>query len=194
MKTLYFASANRGKTREVQNLFSGLAEVRDLNDLGIPVTWEETGATFCENALIKARALRARVSGGAVFADDSGLCVDALDGAPGVMSARWAGSNADDEANNRKLLDALKHTPQGKRTAAFVCCLAYIDDEGRDFVFEARLEGQILFEARGNLGFGYDPLFVPKGLSESLGELDLDQKNRISHRFQAVKKLKEHLL
>lgn len=192
MKTLYFASENRGKTLEMQNLFTGIAQVRDLNELSIPVTWEETGATFRDNALIKVRAVSAILKGD-VFADDSGLCVDALNGEPGVCSARWAGPNCDDEANNRKLLKALSSVPESSRRASFVCSIVYKNEKNEEFFFDGQMMGHIAKEVRGSGGFGYDSLFIPDGYDRTLAELPLDEKNKISHRFQAVRKLRDFL-
>lgn len=192
MKTLYFASENHGKTREMQSLLSGIVQVRDLKDMGVPVTWEETGSTFLDNALIKVRAASAILKA-PVFADDSGLCVDALNGEPGVYSARWAGPHANDEANNRKLLEKLSQMPNASRKARFVCCLVYRNEKNEEFLFEGELLGHIADKARGSDGFGYDPLFIPEGFNRTLSELALDEKNKISHRFQAVLKLREFL-
>lgn len=192
MKTLYFASENRGKTLEMQSLFADIAQVRDLRDMAIKVTWEETGSTFLENAQIKARAV-SEVLKGEVFADDSGLCVDALQGSPGVYSARWAGVNASDEENNEKLLKELHSIPDHQRTARFVCCVVYRNEKNQEFFFEGHVNGHILCTPRGSAGFGYDPLFVPVGYDKTLAELPLDIKNRISHRSQAVIKLRSFL-
>lgn len=192
MKTLYFASENRGKTAEMQNLLAGLAYVQDLNDLKIPVSWEETGASFRENALIKARAVSAILKAD-VLADDSGLCVPALGGAPGIYSARWAGPGADDRANNQKLLQELLPFSKEQREASFVCCLVYRNEKNEEFFFEAEMKGHILTEGRGDRGFGYDPLFVPENFDRTLAELSLEEKNKISHRSKAVMKFREFL-
>ncbi len=192
MKTLYFASENRGKTQEVQSLFKGFALVRDLKDVGIPVTWEETGLTFLENAQIKARAVSERIEGD-VFADDSGLCVQALNGAPGVYSARWAGLGCDDKANNEKLLRELSKIPNASRQAKFVCSIVYINHKKEEFFFEAQMSGRILKDMRGTQGFGYDPLFVPDAFDKSLAEMSLEEKNKISHRFKALSEFRNFL-
>jgi XTP/dITP diphosphohydrolase len=194
MKTIYFASANRGKTLEMQKLFSGLLKLEDLNDLGISATWEETGATFVENALIKARALKALIKKGSVIAEDSGLCVSALNGEPGVYSARWAGHAGDDDANNSKLLDKMKTVPEEKRHAHFVCSLVFINEKNKEFVFEGQLGGRILREPKGKGGFGYDSVFVPEGYDKTLAELSIEEKNKISHRARAVFELRKSLL
>jgi len=189
MKTLYFASENRGKTIEMQSLLSGIVHVRDLKDSSLPVTWEETGARFRDNALIKARAAAAVLKAD-VFADDSGLCVNVLDGVPGIYSARWAGN---DEANNRKLLAELSKVPEHERGAKFVCSLVYINEKNEEFFFDGQLTGHIAEKPRGSGGFGYDCLFIPDGFDKTLAELSLEEKNRISHRFRAVRKLRDFL-
>lgn len=189
MKTLFFASENRGKTLEMHKLLAGLAQVKNITDLKIPVTWEETGATFLANAQIKAHSLWQLIKE-PVFADDSGLCVEALNGEPGVYSARWAGDSATDAMNRSKLLSALKDYPDEKlRRAYFICCIVYINEKNEEFVFEGRLNGKITHSERGSRGFGYDSVFVPEGYDKTLAELSLEEKNKLSHRAIAVQKL-----
>ncbi|TJY41476.1 XTP/dITP diphosphatase [Cohnella pontilimi] len=198
--TLVVATRNRGKTKEFREAFALLGvTVRDLNDTdGVPPI-EETGSTFAENAMIKAKeaaeALRLPV-----LADDSGLCVDALGGEPGVYSARYAGEGATDADNNAKLLrELLKRRDEGTlkdvgggylSSARFVSSLVlYRPDDGRHMEAEGTVEGFILPEARGNGGFGYDPLFWLPEFGKSMAELTVEEKNAISHRGRALQKL-----
>jgi len=201
--TLLIATRNRGKTKEFREAFLALGiSVKDLNDIeGIPEI-EETGTTFEENAAIKAQSVAALV-GMPVLADDSGLCVDALGGAPGVYSARYAGEPSDDSANNEKLLrelsrlgtagEALPDAGDGYETlskARFVCSLVLYDptDESK-VAAEGFVEGLILNRPRGEGGFGYDPLFWVPSLRRGMAELTPEEKNAISHRGQALKQL-----
>ena len=167
-------------------------EVLSLQDFaGLPEV-EEDGRTFLENALKKAREVSLRTSE-TVLADDSGLEVDALGGAPGIRSARYAGPGATDEANNAKLLKALEGVPADKRGAAFRCALVLFRPDGRSEAFEGTWRGEILFEPRGTMGFGYDPLFLDPGRGLTAAELPPEIKNRISHRGQAFAKFREWL-
>ncbi len=186
---LYLASGNAHKAEEFQALVkaSGLAlEIVSARVVGgMPAVIEDAG-TFEGNALKKARALKALVPPGqGVLADDSGLCVEALGGAPGVESAYYAGPQGDSAANLRKLIDAMRAVPAGRRHACFICVLAFIDGEGREHLCEGRCEGSLSIEPKGGHGFGYDPLFIPRGLSQSMAELDAETKNRLSHRGKA---------
>lgn len=182
---LVLATRNTGKVKELTALMGG--EVWDIRTCatytGCP-TPEETGATFLENAILKATAI-AGYTGEASLADDSGLEVDLLDGAPGVYSARYAGADATDSANNAKLLHLLGDMPSLLRTARFRCAIAVSRPDGRVFTVEGACEGRIGFTPRGSSGFGYDPLFVPTGFEESFGELGSAVKNTISHRARA---------
>lgn len=190
MKKLLLATHNQGKVREFRRLLDDIdqVEVLSLADLGETYDVIEDGDTFEKNAAKKAREL-AQHTGMMTLADDSGLEVDALDGAPGVYSARYAGADGDDEANNRKLLDALKDVPDEARTARFVCVLAFVDPARSETdpvqMVRGECEGTILHAAQGALGFGYDPLFLTRGQTVSNGELDPAIKNQISHRAQA---------
>ncbi len=194
MKRIVLASSNRGKLAELRDLLADSGhEVVAQTDLGVEDI-AETGATFIENALLKARHA-ARVTGLAALADDSGLCVAALDGAPGLHSARYAGSHGDSQANIAKLLDALSGLPRERRIAHFHCSmvlLAHADDPA-PLISEGRWSGHILSAPRGNEGFGYDPVFQPNGQPGSAAELDPMLKNRISHRGQALAVLRRHL-
>ena len=159
-------------------------DVRAAAELDPLISWNETGKTFVENARIKARAVRCYTEQ-AVLADDSGLCVDALCGAPGVYSSRFAGEKGSDQDNIVKLLGLLKNVPPPERRARFVCCLVYIDASGCEYVFEGKVEGAIAHELRGIGGFGYDPVFLVEGMTHTMAELDPAEKNRLSHRYRA---------
>lgn len=193
MKQLLVATRNRGKIKEIGALLDGLVEeilcVADLPDL--PETVED-GATFSDNALKKAREA-CLASGLPVLADDSGLVVNGLGGRPGVFSARFAGSDADDRANNRKLLQEVAGLTQSERSAAFVCSMAFVSPDGVEQLFEGRVAGTIIDQPRGGHGFGYDPLFLVDGYQQTMAELPLDEKNRISHRGQALQAFKLYL-
>ncbi|TFE30662.1 XTP/dITP diphosphatase [Cohnella luojiensis] len=199
--TLLLATRNRGKTKEFRDAFGKLGiEVKDLHEVeGIPDI-DESGETFAANAFIKATTA-ANLVGLPVLADDSGLCVDALDGAPGVYSARYAGEGAGDAANNAKLLRELEKAGADFRSdgefglrllspARFTCSLVLYDPEDDSRLqAEGSVEGFILGEARGADGFGYDPLFWVPSHSRSMAELTVEEKNAISHRGQALRKL-----
>jgi len=187
-RRVVLASGNAGKLREFSELLgaSGLTLVRQ-SELGI-VPPPETGTTFLDNALIKARNA-ARASGLPAIADDSGIEVDALGGAPGVYSARYAGEDAGDEANLAKLLAALEGLPPERRSARYRCVIVFVAhaEDSRPLVGEGSWEGHIIAERRGSGGFGYDPSFVPVGESRTVAEMPADQKNRLSHRGQAMR-------
>ncbi|MGD0586928.1 MAG: XTP/dITP diphosphatase [Oryzomonas sp.] len=193
MKELVVATRNRGKLLEIRAMLAGLvASVRCAGDfMGFPDTVED-GVTFEENALKKAREA-ARFCGLPALADDSGLVVDVLEGRPGVYSARFAGEGAGDAANNAKLLSELAGMPPEAKKAAFVCALAFVTPEGAEHVFTGRVGGHILDAARGEGGFGYDPLFLVDGYGQTMAELCVDDKNRISHRGQAFSLFREYL-
>ena len=183
------ASHNKHKIAELQRLLSvyipGI-EILSLADVGLEGEIVENGKTFDENALIKANF--AAKSGLIGIGDDSGLCVYALDGAPGVYSARYAGENANDKANNEKLLEALKGEPN--REAKFVCAVACVFPDGSEpIVVEGETEGEILCVPRGESGFGYDPLFWFDFDGKTFAEMSEDEKNAVSHRGKAIKKL-----
>ena len=191
---IVLASSNPGKLKEFGALLadSGFELVTQAS-LGI-VDVEETGASFIENALLKARHA-ARASGLPALADDSGLCVDHLHGAPGLYSARYAGSHGDNVANNAKLLRELGDLPAERRGAFFICVLALLQhaDDPAPLIAEGRWHGRVLDAPRGAQGFGYDPLFLPRGQTLSSAELEPALKNRLSHRGQALAKLREQL-
>lgn len=152
----------------------------------------ETGTTFAENALIKARDV-ARRTGLAAIADDSGLCVDALNGMPGVLSARWSGRHGDDAANVRLVLAQVGDVPAGRRGAHFRCAAALVSPDGTERVEEGRLAGTLAYEPHGANGFGYDPVFVPAGETRTTAELEPAEKDAISHRGRALRALAPHV-
>ncbi|QLC23731.1 RdgB/HAM1 family non-canonical purine NTP pyrophosphatase [Parasphingopyxis algicola] len=193
---LVIASHNPGKVREIADLLKphGM-EVVSAGELGLPEP-EETGTTFAENALIKARA-GTKGSGLVALADDSGLCVDALEGAPGVYTADWAEARAHEGGPGRDWYMAMgkvegklaEQGPDTDRSAHFACTLALAWPDGHSEVFEGRVAGHLTWPPRGTLGFGYDPVFVPNGHSRTFAEIDPDKKHAISHRADAFAKL-----
>ena len=194
MHRIVLASSNPGKLREFNALFADSGcEVVTQASLGIDDV-EETGLTFVENALLKARHA-AQLSGLPALADDSGLCVEALNGAPGLYSARYAGSHGDSAANNAKLLQTLDGMPPDQRRAFFMCALVLLRHaaDPTPLIVEGRWHGRVLEAPRGPGGFGYDPLFLPDGQTQSAAELDPALKNRLSHRGQAMAKLQSRL-
>lgn len=194
MEDIIVASRNKKKILELQSIlqdFGMRAVARD--DAGIPeFEIEEDGNTFEENSHKKAKAIL-DISGKITIADDSGLCVDALDGRPGVYSARYAGINASDADNNRRLLDELQDIPTDERGAEFVSVITMLFPDGREIVARGECRGKIDFQEHGDGGFGYDPLFVPAGYSQSFAELSPEEKNKISHRGRALCILYEKL-
>jgi XTP/dITP diphosphohydrolase len=197
MNTLFLATGNAHKAREFQQMFAAASlpwTVAGAAALGGMPAAEETADTFSGNALIKARALRPLAPSGAwILADDSGLEVAALGGAPGVYSARYAGKNAKDGENTAKLLRALAAVPDAARAARFVCVLALIQPDGTEKLFEGECPGRIGRAPAGVTGFGYDPVFFPEGFNETFAELGDDVKNKISHRARALEKLFAYL-
>ena len=192
MQDLVLASGNPGKLRELNNLLEPLGwHVRSQKELDVPDV-EETGLTFVENALIKARNA-ARATGMAALADDSGLAVDALGGRPGIYSARYSGTEGDDEANNRKLLEELGDTPADQRGAFYHCSLVLLThaEDPCPIIAEGQWRGRIGFEYRGSNGFGYDPLFELPERGCTSAELSPEEKDAISHRGQAMRRLRE---
>ncbi len=189
MDKLIVASANKGKIREIKELLGDRYEIVSMSDAGINIDVEETGSTFEENAVIKAKAIFA-LCGCPVISDDSGLVADALNGEPGVYSARYAGNEHDDEKNNQKLLNKLKDKTD--RSARFVSAVVFYDGK-RLVTAEGRVEGKILTEKKGENGFGYDPLFYSAELKKTFGEASAEEKNSVSHRARAFKSLMEKL-
>ncbi len=200
MKTVVIATNNAHKVSEIRSAldFPGW-EFATLREAAIASDPVEDADSFEGNARIKARAARAAAAAQgrtvAVLADDSGLEVDALEGAPGVYSSRYAGVDGDDGANNAKLLAELAAVPESERTARFVCTLVFIDEDGTEVVSRGTIEGAIGYEGRGSEGFGYDPLFLPVAFAgeRTLAEVSQDEKNRISHRGAALRQLRGKL-
>lgn len=186
MRRLVIATRNRGKLEEIRQILSDLnISVESLSDYPGIEEIEETGETFRENALEKAITV-AKHTEQVVLADDSGLVVDALGGAPGVMSARYAGTGASDSDRYRKLLAAMESVPDDQRTARFMCVVAIATPEGRTWTVEGSVEGAITREPRGKGGFGYDPVFLVPELGLTFAQIDTKTKNNMSHRARAL--------
>jgi len=191
MKKIIFATKNKGKAEEVNQIFDDLdVQIISLADINEAIDIEETGDTFEENALIKAKEAfeRFRLP---TIADDSGLVVEQLDGAPGIYSSRYTGNEGNDAENNKKLLAELKYYPH-PHSAKFVCSAVYCDGKNT-YSSEGEIRGRIIDEERGTNGFGYDPLFVPENYEKTSAELDPGIKNEISHRYLAFVKLKKRI-
>lgn len=194
MKKLVIASNNKNKIKEIKEILSELnIEVISLSEAGIDIDVEETGNTFIENAYIKALEIFKLVKdrGYMVLADDSGLSVDALGGAPGIYSARFAGEHGNDKKNNEKLLGMMKNV--NNRNGKFICAMALIIDENNIIKVQGEVEGIIQEEERGKNGFGYDPLFYYPEYKVTFGEMDGELKNNISHRRRALNELEKEL-
>ena len=189
MTKLIFATHNKNKLKEVRDLMPNHLQLLSLDELNIFDEIEETASTIEGNALLKAQAIY-KLTGQNCFADDSGLLVDALDGAPGVYSARYAGEQKSNEANMEKLLSELAN--KENRNAHFKTVIALIID-GKEFLFEGTINGKIISEKKGNDGFGYDPIFLPDGYSETFAQMNSETKNAISHRGIALKKMIDYL-
>lgn len=186
MATLVIATRNKGKIAEIARIlsFDSGIQIRSVAEFDL-ADIEETGTTFEENAALKALTV-ARATGFAALADDSGLEVDALNGAPGIFSARFAGSHGDDQANNEKLLAELASVAPNKRSARFVAVIAVAKPDGSTIMERGELLGEIALSLRGENGFGYDPLFSPQGSAKTLGEFEPGRKDEISHRAKAL--------
>lgn len=194
MKKIVLASGNKGKVREFNQLLGGLnLEVIPQTEFGVPEV-EETGLTFVENAILKARNA-AQHTGLPAIADDSGLEVDALKGAPGIYSARYAGADASDEQNLIKLLNTMEDVPESGRTARFQCLLVYMEHEldPTPVICQGTWEGRITEKPQGENGFGYDPVFYIPALECTSAQLSAEEKNRLSHRGQALQLLLQAL-
>ena len=192
---IVLASSNAGKLAEMREILAGSrVELIAQGELGIADA-DETASTFVENALLKARHA-ARLSGLPALGDDSGLCVDALGGAPGLYSARYAGAHGDATANIAKLLGALRDVPDGQRGAHFHCTIVLLEhaDDPAPLIAEGRWHGRILHAPRGRMGFGYDPVFFDPELNAGAAELDAGVKNGVSHRGKALARLRNLLL
>jgi len=187
---MVMATRNPGKLREIKKILADLPlKLLSLNDFPALPVISEDGATFFENARKKAEAY-ARLTHRPTIADDSGLCVEALQGKPGVYSSRFAGENASDEERYQKLLAEMEAIPEGQRQAKFVCAMAIANPAGKVYVVEGEVLGSITFSPQGKHGFGYDPIFFIPELRKTMAELPPEIKNQISHRAQALKKLK----
>jgi len=192
--TVVLATRNAGKLRELARILgaqdSGGAQIRlaGLDEFPGAPDVPETGATFEENALLKARAI-ASYTGLPAVADDSGLCVDALSGMPGVLSARWAGAHGDDQANLELVLAQLADVPDARLGAQFVCAAALVVPGTREWVVTGRVEGRLIRSPRGSGGFGYDPIFLPDGFGQTTAEMTAEAKDAISHRGRAFRAL-----
>lgn len=193
MDKLIFATGNAGKMKEIREILGrpGLT-ILSQKEAGITSDAEENGTTFEANALIKARAVAAQTDA-LVLADDSGLEIDYLNGEPGVYSARYMGEDTSYEIKNQKILDLLAGVPEEKRTARFVCVIAAVLPDGREFTTKGTIEGIIGYESRGEGGFGYDPIFFVPEFGRSTAELTMEQKNEISHRGKALRAMKKVL-
>ena len=189
MKKIILASNNSGKIREFNTMLTGIYQVVSMRDMQVEEV-PETGLTFVENALIKARNASAQ-SGLPALADDSGIVVDALNGAPGIYSARFAGDHGDDEANTQKLLEDMAQVPDAQRTARFWCAIVYVEhaNDPTPIIIQRGWEGEIMREKSGENGFGYDPIFYVPTHKKASAELSAEQKNTISHRGKALQAL-----
>lgn len=193
MTKIVFATGNQGKMLEIKAIMADMdVEVVSMKEAGICIDIEEDGATFEENALIKARAI-AKETDAIVLADDSGLEIDFLDKAPGVLSARYMGEDTPYEVKNAHILDLLKDVQGSERSARFVCSIAAVFPDGREFTTYATIEGEIGHKIAGENGFGYDPIFFVPEFGKTTAELSAEEKNEISHRGKALSMMKEIL-
>lgn len=194
---LLLATRNKGKIEEfrriLEDIAAGQIELVGLDQFPNLHDVDETGSTFEENALLKAREM-CEASGIPAIADDSGLCVDYLNGDPGIFSARWAGSHGDDRANTAKVLASLADVPDEKRGAHFICVAALALPDGRTHVEEGKFEGWILREPIGDQGFGYDPIFRPDGYAISSAQMSAEEKDAISHRGKSLRAIAPHVI
>jgi XTP/dITP diphosphohydrolase len=195
--TLVLATRNQGKITEFRRILDELApgqiELIGVDQFPDLVDVDETGSTFEENSLLKSRYTCA-ATGLPAIADDSGLCVDFLNGDPGIFSARWAGNHGNDQANIEKLLGQLKDVPDNKRTAHFICVASLVMPDGREQIAEGRFEGHILHAPVGENGFGYDPIFQPLGLSISSAQMSAQEKDLVSHRGKSLRAIAPHVI
>ncbi|MGH4125012.1 MAG: XTP/dITP diphosphatase [Clostridium sp.] len=194
MKKLIVASNNDHKIKEIKEMLSQFPfEVLSLKEANINIDVEETGSTFMDNADIKASEIFKIADGNMVLADDSGLSVESLNGAPGVFSARFAGAHGNSKANNEKLLYLLEGAKDAQRKAKFICAMVLIVNEDKIVKVQGEVEGIITAEFRGEEGFGYDPLFFVKEFNKTFAQISAEEKNSISHRGRALDKLKNEL-
>ena len=192
-RKIIFATGNEGKMREVRMILGGMnCEVLSMKEAGVAAEPEEDGSTFEENAVIKAKAVAALCSG-IVLADDSGLEIDALGKAPGIYSARYLGHDTPYDIKNEKILKMLENVPQEERTARFVCAIAALTPDGRCFTVRETMEGMIGYQAAGENGFGYDPIFYLPEFGCTSAQLSPQQKNSLSHRGKALRAMRKVL-
>lgn len=194
---LVLATRNQGKITEFRRILDDLApgqiELIGVDQFPDLVDVDETGSSFEENSLLKAR-YTSQATGLPAIADDSGLCVDALNGDPGIFSARWAGVHGDDQANLEKVLDQLKDVPDNLRSAHFMCVASLVLPDGRQQTAQGRFEGQILRAPIGANGFGYDPIFQPQGLNISSAQMSAEEKDLMSHRGKSLRSIAPHVI
>ena len=194
---LVLATRNQGKITEFRRILDELApgqiELIGVDQFPDLVDVDETGSTFEENSLLKSR-YTCNATGLPAIADDSGLCVDFLNGDPGIFSARWAGNHGNDQANIERILEQLKDVPNNKRSAHFKCVASLVMPDGREQVAEGRFEGHILHAPVGDNGFGYDPIFQPLGLSISSAQMSAQEKDLVSHRGKSLRALAPHVI
>ncbi len=192
MNKIIVATNNDHKIAEIREILSGF-ECVSLREAGIDSNPEETGTTFAENAEIKAMSLH-NITGGAAIADDSGICIDAFGGEPGIYSSRFLGEDTPYDIKNSIILDRLKDTPWEDRGAQFVCAVCYVDTQGKAHSFLGVCEGHVGYEPKGDRGFGYDPIFVPNcGDGRTTAEMTDDEKNAISHRGRAMRAFADYI-
>jgi XTP/dITP diphosphohydrolase len=194
---LVLATRNQGKITEFRRILDALApgaiELIGVDQFPDLIDVEETGSSFEENSLLKAR-YTSKATGLPAIADDSGLCVDALNGDPGIFSARWAGSHGNDLANLEKVLEQLKDVPDEKRTAHFMCVASLVLPDGREQIAEGRFDGHIVRAAIGDQGFGYDPIFQPLGMVITSAQMSAEEKDLLSHRGKSLRSLAPHVI
>ncbi|WBW98826.1 XTP/dITP diphosphatase [Oceanirhabdus sp. W0125-5] len=195
MKRLIVASNNAHKIEEIKDILSKFSfDVVSIKEAGVDIDIVEDGETFIDNAVIKAKAIKEIFNDDFVLSDDSGLMVDALGGAPGVFSARYAGEHGNSEKNNEKLLREMNGVPEEERGAQFVCAMCFIDDKGEVINVQGEVRGRIIEEYRGGSGFGYDPLFFVPEKGMTFAEMGAEEKNSMSHRSRALEKLSNVLM
>ncbi len=192
-RKIVFATGNAGKMREIREILADMdLEVVSMAEIGADIEIEENGATFEENAAIKARAV-GKVCGEIVLADDSGLEVDHLNREPGIYSARYMGEDTPYSIKNANIIQRLEGVPQEERTARFVCAIAAVFPDGEEVVTHGEIEGWIDYEEKGSNGFGYDPIFFVPEFGRTTAELSDEEKNSVSHRGRALRKMKDEL-
>ena len=193
MKKIIFATGNQHKMEEIKSIMADLPyEILSMKEVGISIDIEENGTTFEENSLIKARAIM-NIAKEIVLADDSGLEVDALNKEPGIYSSRYLGEDTPYEVKNQEIIKRLEGVEEEKRTARFVCAVVAVFPDGREVVKRGTVEGIIGYEAKGENGFGYDPIFIPENSEKTLAQFSSEEKNQISHRKRALEQMKEVL-